>query len=85
MEYIQLRESNLPEDDVEFYVADPRRLVMVEQVANALFIVWFPDYPEQGPVGEDFNNWHDIAIKDAEVAVKTLIKNVWIDDPSMDC
>lgn len=85
MQYIQLRESSLPEDDTEFYAADPRRLLMVEQVANALFLVWFPNHPERGPVGEDFDNWHDISLKDAEVAVRTLIKNAWIDDPSMDC
>lgn len=85
MKYVQLRDSSLPEDDVKFYAADSRRLIMVEQVANALFDEWFPNHPQRGPVGEDFDNWHDIALKDAEVAVKAMIKNAWIDDPEMDC
>jgi hypothetical protein len=84
-QYVQLRESKPYEDNVEFYVADLRRLQMVEQAANALFAAWFPDHPEKGPVGEDFDNWHDIAISDAEVVVATLIDRGWIDDPTMDC
>lgn len=84
-QYIQLRESEAYEDDVEFYVADPRRIRMVEQVANALFREWFPRHPEHGPVGEDFENWHNIACLDAQVAVKALVQNCWIDDPEMDC
>jgi len=83
-QYVQLRESDTYEDDTEFYAADPRRVVMVEQVANALFDAWFPQHPEKGPTGEDFENWHNIACADAEVAVKALIKNVWLDDPTLD-
>ena len=84
-QYVQIRESSLPDDDSAFYASDPRRLRMVEQVANALFAEWFPNHPERGPVGEDFENWHNIALLDAEVAVKALIQHSWIDDPSMDC
>ena len=85
-QYVQLRESDSFEDDDAFYVADPRRVRMVEQVANALFMEWFPRHAEGGgPVGEDFENWHNIACLDAEVAVKSLIQNGWIDDPEMDC
>ncbi len=84
-QYIQLRESDAFEDDAEFYVADPRRILMVEQVANALFLEWFPRHPENGPVGEDFDNWHNIACVDAQVAVRALVQSGWIDDPTMDC
>lgn len=84
-QYVQIRDSSVAEDNVEFYAADPRRLRMVEQVANDLFMAWFPHHPERGPVGEDFENWHTIALMDAEVAVMALIQHGWIDDPSMDC
>jgi hypothetical protein len=84
-QYVQLRDSKPFEENTEFYVADARRIQMVEQAANALFAAWFPAHPEKGPVGEDFDNWHDIAISDAEVVVAILIKRGWIDDPTMDC
>lgn len=83
-QYVQLRDSDSFEDDAEFYVQDPRRIRMVEQVANALFREWFPRHPESGPVGEDFENWHNIACLDAEVAVKSLIDNGWIGNPYLD-
>jgi hypothetical protein len=84
-QYVQLRESDSFEEDSKFYLADPRRILMVEQVANDLFMAWFPRHPEQGPTGEDFENWHNIACLDAEVAVRSLIQHGWIDDPEMDC
>jgi hypothetical protein len=84
-EYVQLRNSDFFNEDDGFYVADPRRIRMVEQVANALFVEWFPNHPDKGPVGEDFENWHNISLQDAEVAVKAMIKHGWIDDPEMDC
>jgi hypothetical protein len=84
-QYIQLRSSEVVDRDSAFFKADGRRRVMVEQVANSLFATWFPNYETGGgPKGDDFQNWHDIACLDAQAAVKTLIRNAWIDDPTMD-
>lgn len=82
--YVQLRDSESFQEDAQFYADDPQRIRMVESVANALFGEWFPNYPEKGPSGEDFDNWHNIACSDAQVAVEALLKGAWIDDPTMD-
>lgn len=81
--YVQLRESNVDSDVREFLAADARRVRMVTDVANGLMNAWFPKN-NPGPVGEDLQNWQEIAIQDAAVAVKTLLEGAWIDDPTMD-
>lgn len=83
-EYVQLRESETKETDKEFLLADTRRVQMVTDVANNFLTSWFPDLPDKGPTGEDLENWKDIAIQDAVVAVRTLLEGAWIDDPTMD-
>lgn len=83
VEYVQLRRSSETDWDTFWYRSDPQRKRMVQQVADALFSSWFP-YLDKGPKGEDLNNWVSIAYKDAEVAVKALLRGAWIDDPTMD-
>lgn len=81
--YVQLRESLVDEETREFLSADARRVRMVTDVANGLMNAWFPKN-NRGPEGEDLQNWQEIAIQDAAVAVRVLLEGAWIDDPTMD-
>jgi len=36
---------------------------------------WFPD-PEVQPVGEDLDNWLEIAVEDAEVVLSWILDNL---------
>lgn len=83
-EYVQLRKSDKTVTESEFLAADARRAMMVTNVANDLLAAWFPESPHKGPQGEDLENWKNIAISDAIVAVNALLVGAWIDDPTMD-
>ena len=84
VEYVQLRRSSETDWDTFWYRSDPQRKRMVQQVADGLFLSWFPHYPAKGPQGDDLKNWISIAYQDAEVAIKALLRGAWIDDPTMD-
>lgn len=73
VEYVQLRRSTETDWDTFWYRSDPKRKQMVQQVANALFLSWFPDV-DRGPKNEDLKNWISIAYLDAEIAIMALVQ-----------
>lgn len=55
---------------------DPQRSPeLVRGAADALMKSWFPD-PEVQPVGEDLDNWLEIAVEDAEVVLSWILDNL---------
>ena len=67
----------------DWIARDASRGRMVDRVSRALMEAWFPN-PNGQPVGEDLENWLDIARSDAYVAVRSLMEGAWLDDPTMD-
>lgn len=71
-EYVHLRRSSDPEKVLpnQYFIDHPRAIPIVEKLAKTLMIEWFP---RTQPVGEDLENWLDIARSDALLAVRGLI------------
>jgi hypothetical protein len=63
-EYLQMRRSEIGRERG----IEPEVLA----VSEALFLAWFPQWPMDGPTGDDYASWQSIAVSDAVVALEAL-------------
>jgi hypothetical protein len=71
-QYVQLRDSDMSNDVLsrEFLDNHPITPAVVSHVANTLMREWFPTTQ---PIGEDLENWIEIAKLDALLAIRSLV------------
>jgi len=63
-EYLQMRRAEIGrERGIESEVL---------AVSKALFLAWFPQWPIDGPTGDDYDSWQSIAVSDAVIAIEAL-------------
>jgi hypothetical protein len=71
-QYVQLRDSDISSDILsrEFLDNHPITPAVVSHLANTLMREWFP---RAQPMGEDLENWIDIAKTDALLVIRSLV------------
>lgn len=71
-EYMQLRESDKPMNVLpdDYFRDHPTATSVVDALVKTFMREWFP---RTQPVGEDLENWLDIARNDALLAIRSLV------------
>lgn len=71
-EYVQLRDSNKPSNifPSEYFTDHPTATTVVDSLAKTFMREWFP---RAQPIGEDLENWLEIARLDALLAIRSLV------------
>lgn len=71
-QYVQLRDSDANKNimDKGYFTQHPTATTVIEELAKTFMREWFP---RSQPVGEDLENWKEIARLDALLAIRTLV------------
>lgn len=71
-QYVQLRDSDKPTSvfPKEYFTDHPTATAVVDALAKTFMREWFPG---KQPIGEDLDNWLEIARLDALLAIRSLV------------